>query len=60
MKKIKIRWINYRSNGEDVDVYYSELVGNNSRANMVKTLDRMLLHRLQKYDELIKYLEDDS
>jgi hypothetical protein len=59
MKKIKIHSINYRSKGEDVDVYYSELVGENSRANMVKTLDRMLLHRLQKEDGLIKYLEDE-
>jgi len=56
-KETKISSINYRSHGEDVDVYYSQLVGVNSRANFCATIDRMLLHRLNKEAGLVEYLE---
>ena len=60
MKETKVTSINYHSQGDDVDVYYTQLVGKNSRANFCITLDRMLLSRLHKEERLIEYLEDGS
>ena len=56
-KQTRVSSINYHSQGDDVDVYYTQKVGQGSRGTFKVTLDRMLLSRLHKTDGLIEYLE---
>ena len=60
MTRIKIKTIEYDSKSPDtVKVSYTKLVGENSRANFSKIVDKLTFHRMYKEDKLLKYLEDE-
>jgi len=57
-KDTKIKSTNFSGKNDTVEILFSQLVGENSRANFRINMDENTYFRLYKNKELEKYLDD--